>query len=191
MTVSFMKCNPSGIEIRIIWASLCNTKASESLDPYIAKPSTTILFTVQDEWVLIFYEKGFQLPAPSQVLSNDRKCKYIFMFPNKKQGLLRSMHYLCYHWTVSNTVLFWIIQQWHLTIPHSRTFHNQHLHYRLVNHPNVSLYMYIYKCGHHCACRYSGTVRCLDIGSHSDDYKIRHDFIQIYFSYFETEYILF
>ena len=84
--VSFMKFNPSGAEIRIFWASLCNTKASESLDPYITKPSATMLFTVQDERVLVFYQKGFQLPTPSQVLSNDRKCKDIFMYPKKTKG---------------------------------------------------------------------------------------------------------
>ena len=39
--------------------------AADALAPFVARPSTAIVITIEDKRVLAFREEIFQLPAPS------------------------------------------------------------------------------------------------------------------------------
>ena len=54
---------------------LC-TITADALAPCVARASAAVVSTMQDEWILVFHEKGYQPPAPSQCRENG-KCKNI------------------------------------------------------------------------------------------------------------------
>ena len=45
--------------------NLVDAMAADALAPCLARPSSTIVLSMQDKWNLGFHKEGFQLPVPS------------------------------------------------------------------------------------------------------------------------------
>ena len=71
---------PFGGATTIFRDSYFNCMVADALAPCVTRSSATMTLTMQDKWVLVFHWERFQLPVPSSVLRNDRKCKYDFIF---------------------------------------------------------------------------------------------------------------
>ena len=82
--------------------------AADAPAPCVTRASATIVLTMQDKRVLVFYKEKFQLPAPYQQFRNDWKI-YCYIFPKNKLIITRvnssppSAAYMR-HWTGSALV---------------------------------------------------------------------------------------
>ena len=63
---------------------------ADVLSPCVIRKSASVLFTIEDKRVLY----GFQLPNTLSELSNDNKCKYIFLLDemNSAEALLQKCY---------------------------------------------------------------------------------------------------
>ena len=55
-----------GAETRLYRANEVNIIAADVLAPYVARTSAAMVLILQDEWLLVFLDEGFQEPAPHQ-----------------------------------------------------------------------------------------------------------------------------
>ena len=102
--------NPSGVETKIFQANYVNAMAADALAPCIARPSTCIMLTKQDRWVLVFNEKGFQQPVSIQYWEIIQAMEIYSYFTETNlgcQGLLLMHHQAKKRWDISLAALQW------------------------------------------------------------------------------------
>ena len=71
------RVNPPGAETRIFWNNRVSTIATDDLALCINRTSATMILTIQNRQILVFYKEVFQLSF--SMLRNDRKCTVIFL----------------------------------------------------------------------------------------------------------------
>ena len=76
----------------IIWYiwKIYNIMAADALAPYIARTSAATILTMQNKWVLVLFEEGFQLPASYQcgeMTQNVNICLYSLCKNLARKGL--------------------------------------------------------------------------------------------------------
>ena len=82
---SFLK--PSGAETEMIQDNLVNTTAADTLPPCGARPAAATIMTMQEKYVLAFYEEEFQPSIPTQYWEVKEKVNVFCVFRNTVQGL--------------------------------------------------------------------------------------------------------
>ena len=55
--------NPSGAETVTFQANWVNIKAANNLAPCVARSLAAMILNMQNEWLLVFLEEEFELPA--------------------------------------------------------------------------------------------------------------------------------
>ena len=76
---SFMKMPVKILSVK--WQPSCLEEMSQCPAPCITRSSAAIVLTMKDREVLDFHEEGYQLYVTYEWQKNNRKDKYIFIFP--------------------------------------------------------------------------------------------------------------